>query len=57
MHTGVYSGAAILSVDTMLLVIMLIGLLRQAHLSFAGLWHLLYKQVIPPASITSRFRC
>ncbi|KAI9456849.1 hypothetical protein BJY52DRAFT_536330 [Lactarius psammicola] len=40
------SSIAILSIDTILLVIMLIGLLRHAHGSSTGIWHLLYKQCI-----------
>jgi hypothetical protein len=36
-----------LTVDLMLLMGMLIGLLRQAHRSSTGIWRLLYQQVIP----------
>ncbi|KAI9456852.1 hypothetical protein BJY52DRAFT_536213 [Lactarius psammicola] len=45
-HSGLVSAAAILAVDIMLLMIMLIGLLRHAHVSSTGIWHLLYKQCI-----------
>lgn len=43
---GLASSIAILAIDTMLFVIMLIGLLRHAHGSSTGIWHLLYKQCI-----------
>ncbi len=39
--------AAILAADTILLVIMLIGLLRHAHGGSIGIRNLLYKQVTP----------
>jgi len=42
---GLVSSIAILSIDTILFVIMLIGLLRHAHGGSTGIWHLLYKQV------------
>ncbi|KAI9456853.1 hypothetical protein BJY52DRAFT_1224092 [Lactarius psammicola] len=46
-HSGLAGAAAILAADTMLLIIMLIGLLQHAHGSSTGIWHLLYKQVTP----------
>ncbi|KAI9456847.1 hypothetical protein BJY52DRAFT_535964 [Lactarius psammicola] len=45
-HRGLISSTAILAIDTILFVIMLIGLLRHAHGSSTGIWHLLYKQCI-----------
>jgi hypothetical protein len=46
-HSGLIGAAAILAADTILLMIMLIGLLRRAHGSSFGIWRLLYKQVTP----------
>ncbi|KAH9003600.1 hypothetical protein EDB86DRAFT_2382566 [Lactarius hatsudake] len=45
-QSGLASVIAILSVDAILLVIMLIGLLRHTHGGSTGVWHLLYKQCI-----------
>jgi len=45
-HSGLIGAAAILAADTILLMIMLIGLLRRAHGSSFGIWRLLYKQCI-----------
>ncbi|KAH9010108.1 hypothetical protein EDB84DRAFT_1142763 [Lactarius hengduanensis] len=45
-QSGLASVVAILSVDAILLVIMLIGLLRHTHGGSTGMWHLLYKQCI-----------
>ncbi|KAH9074399.1 hypothetical protein EDB83DRAFT_1960332 [Lactarius deliciosus] len=45
-QSGLASVVAILSVDAILLVIMLIGLLRHMHGGSTGVWHLLYKQCI-----------
>ncbi len=48
-HSALAGGVAILAADTMLLMIMLIGLLRHPHIGSTGtsIWHLLYKQVTP----------
>ena len=46
-HKSLSAAAVTLVVDTVLLMIMLIGLLRTAHRSLTGLWYLLYQQVMP----------
>jgi hypothetical protein len=46
-HGGLVGAVAVLTTDTMLFMMMLIGLLRHAHGSSIGIWHLLYKQVTP----------
>jgi hypothetical protein len=46
-HESLSAAVAALVADTALLMIMLIGLLRYAHRSSTGIWHLLYQQVIP----------
>ncbi|KAI9439565.1 hypothetical protein H4582DRAFT_1536949 [Lactarius indigo] len=45
-HILISAAATILAADVTLLVVMLIGLLRHAQRSSAGIWHLLYKQCI-----------
>jgi hypothetical protein len=48
LHTrkGLVNCIGALVVDVVLCVAMLIGLLRQAHRSSTGIWHLLYRQVM-----------
>jgi len=46
MHRGLVSSLGILTVDVVLLLAMLIGLLQHAQKSSAGVWRLLYHQVI-----------
>ncbi len=46
-HRGLFSGVGIMAADTVLLVLMLIGLRRDPHESSKGIWHLLYNQVTP----------
>jgi len=47
MHRGLFSVVGVLAVDTVLLVLMLTGLRRDAHERSMGVWHLLYNQVAP----------
>jgi nitric oxide reductase large subunit len=46
LQKSLIAAIGILVVDIMLLVSMLVGLLRHAHKSTTGLWHLLYQQVV-----------
>jgi len=45
-HGGLVGAAAVLAADTVLFMLMLIGLLRHANRSAVGIWQLLYKQCI-----------
>ncbi len=53
-HRGLVSSVAILAIDTVLLVIMLLGLRPYAYRRSTGIWQLLYQQVasFSPLSLT-----
>jgi hypothetical protein len=57
LHTrkGLVNAIGALVVDVVLCIAMLIGLLRHAHISSTGIWHLLYQQVMagPPIFLPS----
>ncbi len=45
MHRGLVGAVTMVAVDTGLLMLMLIGLVRDGHRGSVGIWQLLYNQV------------